>query len=169
MTIYAREIETIIHPKTTSSVETMPKGTRYITLLYHQVRVPTSALESWLIARCQCVLVATRPLLLSVLKERLDMLVDPAHREDDWRSFLAPTKALISTGIKSAIQTLQILTDEDSLLGKCICLNHQQKPWTDSDIQLHRGFSPIWDGSHIRGRPSPDYGKCFVPTLYFRL
>ncbi|CAG8381315.1 unnamed protein product [Penicillium salamii] len=127
MTIYAREIENIIHPKTTSSVETMPKGTRYITLLYHQVRVPTSALKSWLTSRCQCVLVATRPLLLSVLKERLDMLRDPAHREDDWRSFLAPTKALISTGIKSAIQTLQILTDEDSLLGKCICLDHQQE------------------------------------------
>ncbi|CAI7582224.1 unnamed protein product [Penicillium bialowiezense] len=99
MTIYAREIENMVHPKSTSSVETMPKGTRYITLLYHQ-----------------CVLVATRPLLLSVLKERLDRLGDLNHREDDWRSFLAPTKALISTGIKSAIQTLQILTDEDSLL-----------------------------------------------------
>lgn len=38
MTIYAREIEEIVHPKTSSTVETMPKGTRYITLLYHQVR-----------------------------------------------------------------------------------------------------------------------------------
>lgn len=37
MTVYAREIEEIVHPKTSNSVETMPKGTRYITLLYHQV------------------------------------------------------------------------------------------------------------------------------------
>lgn len=59
--------------------------------------------------------VATRPLLLSVLKERLERL---GQREDNWESFLAPTKALISTGIKSAIKSLQILTDENSLLGK---------------------------------------------------
>lgn len=58
--------------------------------------------------------VATRPLLLSVLKERLEKL---GHQEDDWQSFLAPTKALISTGIKSAVKSLQILTDESSLLG----------------------------------------------------
>ena len=43
MTIYAREIENMVHPKSTTSVETMPKGTRYITLLYHQVRAPRSA------------------------------------------------------------------------------------------------------------------------------
>ncbi|KAL4920415.1 hypothetical protein BDW62DRAFT_208935 [Aspergillus aurantiobrunneus] len=91
MTVYAREIEGIVHPKTTNSVETMPKGTRYITL------IPP----------------ATRP-LLSVLKERLER---PGHRVDNWQSFLAPTKALISTGIKSAINTLQIITDENSLLA----------------------------------------------------
>jgi hypothetical protein len=63
----------------------------------------------------KCVVVATRPLLLSILKERLERL---GQREDDWQSFLAPTKVLISTGIKSALKTLQILTDENSLLGK---------------------------------------------------
>ncbi|OGM47217.1 Zn(II)2Cys6 transcription factor [Aspergillus bombycis] len=93
---HAQEIENIIHMKVQNSVDTMPKGTRHITLLYHQ-----------------CVIVATRPLLLSVLKERLDKL---DHGEEDWQSFLAPTKSLISTGIKSAAKTLQILTDEDSLL-----------------------------------------------------
>ncbi|OJJ42129.1 hypothetical protein ASPZODRAFT_20775 [Penicilliopsis zonata CBS 506.65] len=97
MTVYAREIEEIVFPRRGSaSVESMPKGTRYITLLYHQ-----------------CVIVATRPLLLSILKERLERL---GQQEDDWQSFLAPTKALISTGIKSAVKTLQILSDEDSLL-----------------------------------------------------
>ncbi|KAL4757014.1 transcription factor domain-containing protein [Aspergillus foveolatus] len=96
MTLYAREIEEIVQTKSSNSLETMPKGTRYITLLYHQ-----------------CVVVATRPLLLSVLKERLERL---GCREDDWQSFLAPTKALISTGIKSAFKTLQILTDENSVL-----------------------------------------------------
>lgn len=63
---------------------------------------------------------------MSVLKERLERLGDIGHREDDWRSFLAPTKALISTGIKSAIQTLQILTDEDSLLGKNLLIQRSE-------------------------------------------
>ncbi|BCS23122.1 uncharacterized protein APUU_31347S [Aspergillus puulaauensis] len=93
---HAREIERIIHLKFQNSVDTMPKGTRYITLLYHQ-----------------CVIVATRPLLLSVLKERLQKL---GHGAEDWQSIVAPTNALISAGIKSAAKTLQILTDEDSLL-----------------------------------------------------
>ncbi|KAE8355439.1 Zn(II)2Cys6 transcription factor [Aspergillus coremiiformis] len=93
---HAQEIEHIIHLKFQHSVDTMPQGTRHITLLYHQ-----------------CVIVATRPLILSVLKERLDKL---GHGEEDWQNFLAPTKNLISTGIKSAAKTLQILTDEDSLL-----------------------------------------------------
>lgn len=64
-------------------------------------------------------IVATRPLLLSVLKERLGKL---GHGDEDWPSLLAPTKALISTGIKSASKTLQILTDEDSFLGRCISI-----------------------------------------------
>ncbi|GAD93971.1 Zn(II)2Cys6 transcription factor [Paecilomyces variotii No. 5] len=93
---HAQEIERIIHSKSQQSVETMPKGTRHITLLYHE-----------------CVIIATRPLLLSILKERLEKL---GHGEQDWQSFLAPTKALISTGIKSAAKTLQILSDEDSVL-----------------------------------------------------
>ncbi|KAH8433304.1 fungal specific transcription factor domain-containing protein [Aspergillus melleus] len=93
---HAQEIENIIHLRFQNSVDTMPRGTRHITLLYHQ-----------------CVIFATRPLLLSVLKERLDKL---GHEEENWESFLAPTKTLISTGIKSAAKTLQILSDEDSLL-----------------------------------------------------
>jgi hypothetical protein len=40
---HAREIESIIHIKFQNSVDTMPKGTRHITLLYHQVcAVPIS-------------------------------------------------------------------------------------------------------------------------------
>ncbi|RMJ22234.1 putative transcription factor [Aspergillus sp. HF37] len=93
---HAQTIENIIHTKFQNSVDTMPRGTRHITLLYHQ-----------------CVIVATRPLLLSVLKERLGKL---GQGDEDWPSLLAPTKALISTGIKSASKTLQILTDEDSFL-----------------------------------------------------
>ncbi|RAL16619.1 Zn(II)2Cys6 transcription factor [Aspergillus homomorphus CBS 101889] len=93
---HAREIEKIIYRKFQNSIDTMPRGTRHITLLYHQ-----------------CVIVATRPLLLSVLKERLDTLNEV---DEDWQTFLAPTKTLIATGIKSAAKTLQILSDEDSPL-----------------------------------------------------
>lgn len=60
---------------------------------------------------------ATRPLLLSVLKERLEKL---GHAEEDWQRFLVLPKSLISIGIKSAEKTLQILRDENSLLGACI-------------------------------------------------
>ncbi|KAF9775296.1 hypothetical protein IL306_006621 [Fusarium sp. DS 682] len=77
----------------------MPRGTKYITLLYHQ---------------SQCVIVATRPLLLSVLKERLDILGQPGGENSE--AFLGQTAAVISTGIKSAVKTLQILTSEYSLL-----------------------------------------------------
>ncbi|GKZ28926.1 hypothetical protein AbraIFM66950_001884 [Aspergillus brasiliensis] len=92
----AQEIESIIEVKFQNSVDAMSKGTRHVTLLYHQ-----------------CVIVATRPLLLSVLKERLDRL---SHGPEDWQSIVAPTDGLISAGIKSAIKTLQILKDEDNLL-----------------------------------------------------
>ncbi|KAF5003856.1 hypothetical protein FDECE_9621, partial [Fusarium decemcellulare] len=95
---HAQEIEKIILLKFQNSVDTMPRGTRYITLLYHQ-----------------CVIVATRPLLLSVLKERLDMLGHPG--DENWESFLSQTATVISTGIKSAVKTLQILTSDYSLLG----------------------------------------------------
>ncbi|KAF4965665.1 hypothetical protein FSARC_6560 [Fusarium sarcochroum] len=96
---HAQDIERIISLKFRNSVDTMPRGTRYITLLYHQ-----------------CVIVATRPLLLSVLKERLDILGHPG--DENWESFLNQTAAVISTGIKSAVKTLQILSSEYSLLGK---------------------------------------------------
>ncbi|KAG8355245.1 hypothetical protein FVEN_g6868 [Fusarium venenatum] len=94
---HAQEIEKIISMKFRNSVDTMPRGTKYITLLYHQ-----------------CVIVATRPLLLSVLKERLDILGQPGAENSE--AFLGQTAAVISTGIKSAVKTLQILTSEYSLL-----------------------------------------------------
>ncbi|KAK2609151.1 hypothetical protein QQS21_002233 [Conoideocrella luteorostrata] len=93
---YAQEIENIFQQKFKSSVDAMSKETRHITLLYHQ-----------------CVIVATRPVLLSVLRERLDKL---GAREEDWQTFLTLTKPLITTGIKSAAKTLQILSAGDGLL-----------------------------------------------------
>jgi proline utilization trans-activator len=66
------------------------------------------------LTRGQCVIIATRPLLLSVLKERLEKL---CHAEEDWHNFSALPKSLISIGIKSAVKTLQILCDENSFLG----------------------------------------------------
>ncbi|RFN53852.1 c6 transcription factor [Fusarium flagelliforme] len=65
-------------------------------------------------AHVYCVIVATRPLLLSVLKERLDILGQPGDENSE--AFLGQTAAVISTGIKSAVKTLQILTSEYSLL-----------------------------------------------------
>ncbi|KAI1453549.1 fungal-specific transcription factor domain-containing protein [Annulohypoxylon moriforme] len=93
---HAQEIEKIIS-LLQNSIGTMPRDMRHLTLMYHQ-----------------CVIVGTRPLLLSVLKERLDVLGYPG--DDHCESFLAQTGTVISTGIKSAAKTLQILTSEYSLL-----------------------------------------------------
>ena len=64
--------------------------------------------------RLQCVIVATRPLLLSVLQERLEKL---GHGDENWHSFLNLTANLIATGIKSAVKTLEILFNQESILG----------------------------------------------------
>ncbi|QQK40055.1 Zn(II)2Cys6 transcription factor [Penicillium digitatum] len=89
----AQEVERLIHLQFRNSMDTMPNSTQHITLLYHQ-----------------CVIVATRPLLLSALMERLEKLDSEG---EDWRGFLVLTKTLISTGIKSAAKTLQILSGDD--------------------------------------------------------
>ncbi|KAF4893971.1 hypothetical protein CGCFRS4_v006771 [Colletotrichum fructicola] len=94
---YAQELENIMRVKFQTSVDTVPRGMRHITLLYHQ-----------------CVIVATRPLLLSILKERLDMVDKVA--DVDWESILNHTAGIISSGIKSASKTLQVLSSEYSLL-----------------------------------------------------
>lgn len=53
-----------------------------------------------------------------MLKERLGRLEKLDCEEENWQSLLNPTKALIHTGVKSAVKTLQILSDEDGLLGE---------------------------------------------------
>ncbi|OAR01680.1 hypothetical protein LLEC1_02195 [Akanthomyces lecanii] len=102
MVAHAQEIEQIVQSELSSSVQAMSRETRHITLVYHQV-----------CAAPKCVIVATRPVLLSVLKERLEKLNDG---KEDWRSFLSLTKPLISTGIKSAVKTVKILSTDDGLL-----------------------------------------------------
>lgn len=59
-------------------------------------------------------IVATRPLLLSTLMERLSTL---DSNNEDTESSLDLTKTLITAGIKSASKTLQIISNSDSLLG----------------------------------------------------
>lgn len=121
---HAQEVEKIIHDKFRNSVDIMPRGTRHITLLYHQVRVVHQLFayvhtEALILIDLftQCVIVATRPLLLSALMERLDNL----ERDREYcAGFLDLIKTLITTGIKSASKTLQILSNSDSLLGTLI-------------------------------------------------
>jgi proline utilization trans-activator len=116
---HAQEIERIISLKfKNNTVDTMPRGTKYIMLLYHQVSVSIRYTSSKFLTVLQCVIVATRPLLLSVLKERLDILGHPGNENSE--AFLEQTATVISTGIKSAVKTLQILTSEYSLLGNTL-------------------------------------------------
>ncbi|KAK1718728.1 fungal-specific transcription factor domain-containing protein [Colletotrichum acutatum] len=93
---HAQEIERITRFKFQNSVDAMPKGTRSITLLYHQ-----------------CVIMATRPLFLSALKQELESF---GWGGRDPKTFSPPLKTLVETGIKSAVKTLQILSGDDSLL-----------------------------------------------------
>ncbi|KAI3558051.1 hypothetical protein CABS03_00127 [Colletotrichum abscissum] len=93
---HAQEIEKITRFKFQNSVDAMPKGTRSITLLYHQ-----------------CVIMATRPLFLSALKQELENFEWCGR---DPQTFSAPLKTLVETGIKSAVKSLQILSGDDSLL-----------------------------------------------------
>ncbi|KAF4431659.1 hypothetical protein CFRS1_v011199 [Colletotrichum fructicola] len=60
-----------------------------------------------------CVVIATRPLLLSALKQQLDHF---GRGLPDMEGFMAPLIPLMSTGIKSAVKTLQILSGEDTLI-----------------------------------------------------
>ncbi|PYI07533.1 hypothetical protein BO78DRAFT_443093, partial [Aspergillus sclerotiicarbonarius CBS 121057] len=91
----AEEIEEMI-PGKFQRMDSVSQETRHVVLLYHQ-----------------CVIIATRPLLLSVLKERLEKL---GRAEENWQGFLALPKSLISIGIKSAIKTLHVLSDENIFL-----------------------------------------------------
>ncbi|OAA35555.1 C6 transcription factor [Metarhizium rileyi] len=94
---HAQEIGRIIRLKFDNSPGAMPRETHYLTMLYHQ-----------------CVIFATRPPLLAVLKERSESLGHPD--DENWDTFLARTATVISAGIKSAAKTLQILSKEYSML-----------------------------------------------------
>lgn len=95
----------------------MPKGTRSITLLYHQVSCEFmhSVILRLTIVFFKCVIMATRPLFLSALKQELGKFEWSGR---DPQTFSPPLKTLVETGIKSAVKTLQILSGDDSLLGK---------------------------------------------------
>ncbi|GLA71007.1 hypothetical protein AtubIFM55763_001287 [Aspergillus tubingensis] len=85
----ARELEDFINTKFAGPVNSMSKGMRHILLLYHE-----------------CVIVATRPLLLAVLRERLDKLGLPL---ECCRRIVPLMETLMSTGINSATKSLQLL------------------------------------------------------------
>ncbi|XRM47773.1 hypothetical protein ABZX51_010736 [Aspergillus tubingensis] len=85
----ARELKDFINTKFAGPVNSMSKGMRHILLLYHE-----------------CVIVATRPLLLAVLRERLDKLGLPL---ECCRRIVPLMETLMSTGINSATKSLQLL------------------------------------------------------------
>ncbi|KAJ6002597.1 hypothetical protein N7451_005144, partial [Penicillium sp. IBT 35674x] len=105
MAKYAEEIENMISTNFHGSGDNLPEETCHTILLYHQ-----------------CIIVATRPLLLSVLKERLEKL---GRAEEDWQKFLVLPKSLISIGIKSAEKTLQIIGNENGLLETFLPFDHE--------------------------------------------
>ena len=99
----AQDLERVVHINPQKSVDIMSKGTRHVVLLYHM-----------------CVIVTTRPLLLSVLMELLEL----DQNITAWKDLLAIASPLVSTGVKSASKTLQILSDEDNPFGKLLIPSH---------------------------------------------
>lgn len=77
-------------------------------------------------------IIATRPLLLSVLKERMEKLDRP---EQEWLRLLILPRSLVSIGIKSAVKSLEILSDEGIILGMLMHL-FISLPVRDSLINL---------------------------------
>ncbi|RAH44558.1 Zn(II)2Cys6 transcription factor [Aspergillus brunneoviolaceus CBS 621.78] len=133
---YAQEMEEIIQIRLRNSLDTMPRGTQHITLLYHQ-----------------CVIVATRPLLLSSLIDRLETLT---HDSLDTNDFLALTKPLLCIGIKSAVKTIEILSGTDSLLE--VFLLYDLEFTYDAAIHLALAgtlFPELFDTPPTPDSPSP--------------
>lgn len=81
----------------------------------------------------KCVIIATRPLLLSVLKERMEKLDRP---EEEWHKFLVLPRSLVSIGIKSAVKMLEILSDENIILGMIEELPGRPSSLTDISCTL---------------------------------
>lgn len=85
----------------------------------------------------QCVIVATRPLVLSVLRERLENLGRGQEDLNCFNSFLALTTTLITTGIKSAAKTFYILSNEENLLGEKLAaptLSERNGSWCSNTL-----------------------------------
>ena len=118
MAKYAEEIEDMFNINFHGSGDNAPEEIRHTILLYHQASlyiVRDGSITDKFFQYVQCIIIATRPLLLSVLKERLEKL---GREEEDWQKFLTLPKSLISIGIKSAEKILQMLSDENALVGK---------------------------------------------------
>ncbi|OJJ98337.1 hypothetical protein ASPACDRAFT_1857637 [Aspergillus aculeatus ATCC 16872] len=135
---YAQEMEEIIQIRLRNSLDTMPRGTQHITLLYHQ-----------------CVIVATRPLLLSALIDRLETLT---HDGLDTNDFLALTKPLLCIGIKSAVKTIEILSGTDSLLEVFLLYDLEFTYDAAIHLSLTRTLFPkLLDTSPTPDNPSPSH------------
>ncbi|GKZ32774.1 hypothetical protein AbraIFM66950_002398 [Aspergillus brasiliensis] len=118
MASLAEEIEKIFPAGFHASLDIMPHDLRYIILLYHQ-----------------CVITATRPLLLSVLQARLGKL---GRAEEEWHEAVALPKSLLSTGIRSAVKTLEILSDENIVLEKFLPSDLEFAFWAALHLMIAR-------------------------------
>lgn len=92
-------------------------------------------------------------------------LLDLDRERTAWQGLLALTKPLVATGIKSAVKTLQILSGEESILGRLdpTTLFHPSSrkilgQGTESNPN-NRSVPAVRPGVPLRGLPAPPDGE----------
>ncbi|KAM0094643.1 hypothetical protein ACP6JD_001911 [Aspergillus fumigatus] len=122
MSDLSRELEEVFAHRFSSSVDTLSGVTTRLTLSCHSK---------------QCIIVTARPLILSLLWERLSCF----EEGDVFRSLSAPIRTLIQACIDSALRSLKILTAlrDQNLLGTLPDHSYRDMGFSLLDEMIARG------------------------------
>jgi hypothetical protein len=114
MTGLSRELEEVFAHRFSSSVDTLSGAATRLTLSCHSVS-DISSIKTQVAYGEQCIIVTARPLILSLLWERLSCFKEG----DVFRSLSSPVRTLIQACTESALRSLKILTalQDQNLLG----------------------------------------------------
>lgn len=121
MASMAQELDVVFTSVAYGSIGAVSTVAGHINLSYHHVsqRLFWFAIFILRTLRYQCILLATRPLLLHIMIARLDGTLGPVDLD---KSLLPQTISLLNTCLQSARMTLKILQTlyEHHLLGMCM-------------------------------------------------
>jgi hypothetical protein len=115
MTDLSRELEDVFAHRFSNSVDALSGVTTRLTLSCHQVSAIPSNRMDYILTSFKCIIVTTRPLVLTLLWERLRS----SEEGDVSRTISSPVQTLLQASTDSAIKSLKILTvlRDQNLLG----------------------------------------------------